>query len=70
MTFTPEAQAAWDGIADEDRERLLSSGMCTRCFEKRRFTLDAGEIRDGELALIGHCDTCGARVVQLVGIGA
>jgi hypothetical protein len=65
MTFTTEAQAAWDAIPESDREQLLSGGFCTRCLATRRFTLDDAEIRDGELALIGRCDACGSRVVKL-----
>jgi hypothetical protein len=30
------------------------------------FTLEQGEVRGGELALIGRCKECGARVVRLV----
>jgi len=65
VTFSPEAQAAWDAIPESDREQLLSGGFCTRCLATRRFTLDEAEMRDGELALIGRCDVCGARVVKL-----
>ena len=70
MHFTPEAQAVWDRIPDADREHLLGGGLCTRCLATRHFTLDEGEMRDGELAMIGHCDTCGARVVRLVAVPA
>lgn len=69
MAFTPAAQAAWDSLAPEDRERLLAGGFCTRCLATRTFTLVEAEMRDGELALIGTCDTCGARVVKLARIG-
>ena len=68
MSFTPEAQAEWDKISEADHESLLGAGFCTRCLARRRFTLDNAEMRDGELALIGHCDTCGARVVELVNV--
>jgi hypothetical protein len=66
MSFTAEAQIAWDRMSDPIHEQILASGFCTRCLATRHFTLDQGEMRDTELALIGHCDTCGARVVQLV----
>lgn len=66
MLFTPEAQVAWDRIALVDHDQILAGGFCTRCLATRQFTLDQGEMRDEELALIGHCDTCGARVVRLV----
>jgi hypothetical protein len=33
---------------------------------KRHFELVSGELRDKELALIGKCGTCSARVVRLV----
>lgn len=66
MAFTPEAQAVWDTVSEADRAQLLASGFCTRCLATREFTLDQGEMRDGELALIGHCNTCGARVVRLI----
>jgi hypothetical protein len=64
-TFTPEAQAAWDRFTEAEHEQL-QMGFCTRCLATRRFTMDTAEMRDGELALIGHCGTCGARVVRLV----
>lgn len=66
LAFTTEAQAAWDRLADADHEAVLSNGFCTRCLATRHFTLHEGEMRNGELALIGHCDTCGARVVKLI----
>ncbi len=66
MHFTPDAQLAWDRISESDHEHLLTNGFCTRCLATRHFTLDEGEMRDGELAMIGRCDTCGARVVKLI----
>jgi hypothetical protein len=68
MNFSPDAQLAWNKISEPDHEHLLTNGFCTRCLATRHFTLDEGEIRDGELALIGRCDTCGARVVKLVDV--
>jgi hypothetical protein len=70
MNFTTEAQVAWDGIPEPEHERLLSNGFCTRCLATRHFTLDQGEMRNGELAMIGRCDTCGARVVKLINVPA
>ena len=70
MAFSPEARAAWDSLAEADREKLLAGGFCTRCLATRPFTLDEAEMRDGELALIGKCDECGSRVVKLARIGA
>jgi hypothetical protein len=66
MAFTPEAQAQWDTVSPEDQAELVKGGFCTRCLATRAFTLDAGEMRGPELALIGHCDTCGGRVVRLI----
>ena len=66
MTFSPEAQAVWEGFAEADRESLLASTFCARCLTKQPFTLDSGEMRNGQLALIGHCKVCGARVVEIV----
>lgn len=66
MSFTPDAQLAWDRISGPNHESLLAHGFCTRCLATRHFTVDQGEMRDADLALIGHCDTCGSRVVQLV----
>jgi hypothetical protein len=66
MAFTPEASAAWESLAESERERLLAGAFCTRCLATRKFTLDAAEIRDGEIALVGRCDVCGSRVVKLV----
>jgi hypothetical protein len=66
MAFTPEAQAVWDRVAEDMRAKLLDSGFCTRCLAKRHFELLEGELRERELALIGKCGTCGARVVRLV----
>lgn len=66
MAFTPEAQAIWDRVPEETRAKLLASGFCTRCLATRHFDLLEGELRDRELALIGKCGTCGARVVRLV----
>jgi hypothetical protein len=66
MEFTPDAQAMWDRIADEVREKILESGFCSRCLASRRFTVERGEMRGGELTLIGKCATCGARVVRML----
>lgn len=66
MSFTPEAQAIWDKVPEETRAKLLDSGFCTRCLATRHFDLTEAEIRDHQLALIGKCGTCGARVVRLV----
>lgn len=66
MSFTPEAQAIWDRVPEETRVKLLDSGFCTRCLATRHFELVEAELRSGELALIGKCGTCGARVVRLV----
>lgn len=68
MNFTADAQLAWEKIPESDREHLLTNGFCTRCLATRHFTLDEGEMRDGEFAMIGHCDTCGARVVKLIDV--
>jgi hypothetical protein len=69
MAFTPQAQAIWDKVPDETRAKLLDDGFCTRCLAKRHFELVQGEIRGHELALIGTCGTCGARVVRLIPLG-
>jgi hypothetical protein len=66
MAFTPEAQAIWDKVPEETRVKLLDSGFCTRCLATRHFDLVEGELRGKELALIGKCGTCGARVVRLI----
>lgn len=66
MAFTPQAQAIWDRVPEETRTKLLDSGFCTRCLATRHFDLVVAELRDKELALIGKCGTCGARVVRLV----
>jgi hypothetical protein len=66
MAFTPDAQVEWDKVSADDQAALLQAGFCTRCLATRAFTLDMGEMRGHELALIGHCDTCGARVVRLI----
>lgn len=66
MAFTPEAQKVWDQVPEATREKLLDTGFCTRCLAKRHFELVQGEIRDKELALIGKCGECGARVVRLL----
>jgi hypothetical protein len=66
MAFTPEAQAIWDKVPEETRAKLLDSGFCTRCLAKKHFELTEGELRGRELALIGKCGTCGARVVRLI----
>lgn len=65
MAFTPEAQAIWDKVSEVTRAKLLDAGFCTRCLAKRHFDLVEGEIRGKELALIGKCGTCSARVVRL-----
>ncbi len=69
MAFTPEAQAEWDKVDPADQLELVKGGFCTRCLATRAFTLDMGEMRGPELALIGHCDTCGGRVVRLIDTG-
>ncbi len=66
MTFSAEAQAVWDRVPEDTRAKLLDSGLCTRCLATRHFDLVSAEIRDKELALIGKCGTCSARVVRLV----
>lgn len=66
MAFTPEAQKVWDQVPEATREKLLDSGFCTRCLGKRHFELVEGELREKELALIGKCGECGARVVRLI----
>ena len=66
MTFSTEAQAIWDRVPAAMRAKLLDSGLCTRCLATRHFDLVTAEIRDKELALIGKCGTCAARVVRLV----
>ena len=66
MAFTPEAQKVWDQVPEATREKLLDSGFCTRCLAKRHFELVEGELREKELALIGKCGECGARVVRLI----
>ncbi len=66
MAFTPEAQAVWDRVPEDMRARLLDSGFCTHCLERRHFELLEGELRDKQLALIGKCDKCHHRVVRLL----
>lgn len=66
MHLTPEAQAVWERIPAENQESLLAHGFCSRCLEDGPFSLEQGEMRQGELALIGKCRACGARVVRLV----
>jgi hypothetical protein len=69
VAFTPQAQSVWDQVPEATRQKLLDSGFCTRCLATRHFDLTEAEIRDKELALIGKCGTCGARVVRLVQLG-
>jgi hypothetical protein len=66
MQLTPEAQAVWDRIPAENQESILAHGFCSRCLEDGPFSLEQAEMRRGELALIGKCKACGARVVRLV----
>ncbi len=66
MQFTPEAQTAWDRYPTSTQAEIMESGFCTRCLAKRRFHLDQGELRSGELVLVGRCSQCGARVVRVV----
>lgn len=66
MAFTPEAQAIWDKVPEATRTKLLDSGFCTRCLATRHFDLVEATLRERELALIGKCGTCSARVVRLV----
>lgn len=65
MHLTPEAQSVWDRI-QSSQESLLAHGFCSRCLEDGPFSLEEGEMRQDELALIGKCKACGARVVRLV----
>ena len=64
MSFTPEAQAIWDQVPEATRTKLLDSGFCTRCLKTQHFELTTGELRGNELALIGKCGTCAARVAS------
>lgn len=66
MHLTPEAQAVWDRIPPANQESLLAHGFCSRCLEDGPFSLEQAEMRQSELALIGKCKACGARVVRLV----
>lgn len=66
MELTPEARAIWESYPPEVREQTLAHGFCTRCLADQPFTLEKGEMRGNELALIGRCTECGARVVRLV----
>ncbi len=66
MQLTPEAEAVWRRIAPDEQKALLAHGFCTRCLEDRSFSLETGEMRGSELALIGKCSDCGARMVRLV----
>lgn len=66
MELTPEAEAMWRRIPPDKQATLLAHGFCTRCLVDRPFTLIEGEVRGNELALIGKCQECGARVVRLV----
>ena len=66
MEMTPEAAAAWQSIPPDKQEGLLAHGFCTRCLVDGPFTLEQAEMRGTELALIGRCKECGARVVRLV----
>lgn len=66
MELTPQAQAMWQRIPAEAQAALLAHGFCTRCLVDGPFTLEQGEVRGSELALIGKCKECGARVVRLV----
>jgi hypothetical protein len=66
MEFTPEAQAHWERLSAEDRDSILAHGFCPRCLEDKPFTLVGGAMKGDELAVIGKCSECGARVVRLV----
>ena len=66
MQLTPEAEAVWRRFSPDEQRSLLSHGFCTRCLEDRAFSLEEGEMRGAELALIGKCSECGARMVRLV----
>lgn len=66
MDLTPEAQAAWQRISPDKQTELLAHGFCTRCLVDGPFSLEQAEMRGSELALIGKCKACGARVVRLV----
>lgn len=70
MTFTAEAQAAWDAISEAEHERALAGGFCARCLATRQFTLEQGEMRGDRLAVIGPCVVCGGRVVRLIEAGS
>lgn len=66
MQLTPEAESVWNRLSTGNQESLLAHGFCSRCLEDGPFSLEQGEMRRGELALIGKCKACGARVVRLV----
>jgi hypothetical protein len=66
MELTPEAEAVWQRIPPDNQAAILAHGFCTRCLLDGPFTLEQAEMRGGELALIGKCKECGARVVRLV----
>ena len=66
MEFTSEARAVWERLSPENRDEILAHGFCPRCLEDQPFTLVSGEMRRAELALIGKCSQCGARVVRLI----
>jgi hypothetical protein len=66
MELSPEADAMWQRIPPDNQASILAHGFCTRCLAEGPFTLEQGEMRGGELALIGRCKECGARVVRLV----
>lgn len=66
MDLTPEASEIWESYPPEERDRILAHGFCTRCLAEQPFTLEQGEMRGRELALIGRCTACGARVVRLI----
>jgi hypothetical protein len=64
--FTAPAAKLWKSIPANTRKMLLSNVWCGDCRRAVTMTNFSGNIKEGDLVLLGSCSECGSDVGRLI----
>ena len=64
--FTKPARQRWESIPADIRQRLLSYVWCGPCHHGTTITNFSGNIKGGDLLLVGKCAECHSDVARVI----
>ncbi len=64
--FTAEAEAVWDSIPQQVKEKLLQNVWCGACISVTTIADFKGQMEGRDLILVGRCVKCGGEVARVI----